>query len=110
MPEKLQTLDDDEERGIQSQSTRTAQQIENRLRTDCNESETTEAIEKMVLGLRNLQIGDSTSVPYHLSKLEKQVTINSIWLLVKRAKKKKKKNLQNKEKKGENICFPSHFS
>lgn len=74
LSEKLQTLDNEEERGIQSQSTR----IQNRLLTDCNESETTEAIEKMVLGLRNLQIGDSTSVPYHLSKLEEQVTINSI--------------------------------
>ncbi|KAF3422950.1 hypothetical protein E2986_02528 [Frieseomelitta varia] len=73
LPEKLQTLDDEEERGIQSQSTRTVQQIQNCLSRDCNGSETTEAIEKMVLGLRNLQIGDSTSVPYHLSKLEKQV-------------------------------------
>ncbi|KOX74505.1 hypothetical protein WN51_00488 [Melipona quadrifasciata] len=71
--EKLQMPDNEEERGVESQSTRTVQQIQNRLRTDCNESETTEAIEKMVLGLRNLQIGDSTSVPYHLSKLEKQV-------------------------------------
>ncbi|CAD1480092.1 unnamed protein product, partial [Heterotrigona itama] len=70
---KLQMLDNEEERGIQSQSIRTVQQIQNRLRTDCNESGTTEAIEKMVLGLRNLQIGDSTSMPYHLSKLEKQV-------------------------------------
>ncbi|KAK1137035.1 hypothetical protein K0M31_001563 [Melipona bicolor] len=69
--EKLQMLDNEEERDIQS-STRTVQQMQNRL-PDCNESETTEAIEKMVLGLRNLQIGDSTSMPYHLSKLEKQV-------------------------------------
>lgn len=62
----------------QSQITRTMLQIQDRLSIDRNEPETTELIEKMVLGLRNLQIGDSTSVPYHISKLEKQVNKNSV--------------------------------
>ena len=94
-------LDNEGERGIQSQSTRTVEQIQNHLRTDCNESETTEAIEQMVLGLRNLQIGDSTSLSYHLSKLEKQVNINSIVTSVKCAKNlcnNKKKKKKRKEK------------
>ncbi|XP_031366364.1 uncharacterized protein LOC102679415 isoform X2 [Apis dorsata] len=41
--------------------------------TDRNETENAEIIEKMVCGLHNLQIGDSTPMPLHLSKLEKQV-------------------------------------
>ncbi|XP_076677812.1 uncharacterized protein LOC143373944 isoform X2 [Andrena cerasifolii] len=40
---------------------------------DQNEPKATELIQKMVRGLRNLQIGDSTSVPSSLSTLEKQV-------------------------------------
>ncbi|OAD59148.1 hypothetical protein WN48_09762 [Eufriesea mexicana] len=72
--EKLQTLDNRQESAdIQSQATRTEQQMEDRLCTDSEELKTTELIEKMVRGLRNLQIGDTTSVPFHLSKLEKQV-------------------------------------
>lgn len=67
-----------ESAGNQSQITRTMLQIQDRLSIDRNEPETTELIEKMVLGLRNLQIGDSTSVPYHISKLEKQVNKNSV--------------------------------
>lgn len=63
-----------ESAGIQSQATRTEQQMQERLCTDSDELKTTELIEKMVRGLRNLQIGDTTSVPFHLSKLEKQVT------------------------------------
>ncbi|XP_071866485.1 uncharacterized protein [Bombus fervidus] len=72
--QKLQILDHQQESADnQSQITRTMLQIQDRLSIDRNEPETTELIEKMVLGLRNLQIGDSTSVPYHISKLEKQV-------------------------------------
>lgn len=83
LSEKLQMLDHQQESaGNQSQITRTMLQIQDRLSIDRNEPETTELIEKMVLGLRNLQIGDSTSVPCHISKLEKQVNRNSI---VKRA-------------------------
>lgn len=79
LSEKLQMLDHQQESaGNQSQITRTMLQIQDRLSVDRNEPETTELIEKMVLGLRNLQIGDSTSVPYHISKLEKQVNGNSI--------------------------------
>lgn len=78
LSEKLQMLDHQQESaGNQSQITRTMLQIQDRLSIDRNEPETTELIEKMVLGLRNLQIGDSTSVPYHISKLEKQVNKNS---------------------------------
>lgn len=79
LSEKLQMLDHQQESaGNQSQITRTMLQIQDRLSIDRNEPETTELIEKMVLGLRNLQIGDSTSVPYHISKLEKQVNKNSV--------------------------------
>lgn len=79
LSEKLQMLDHQQESADnQSQITRTMLQIQDRLSIDRNEPETTELIEKMVLGLRNLQIGDSTSVPYHISKLEKQVNKNSV--------------------------------
>lgn len=79
LSEKLQMLDHQQESaGNQSQITRTMLQIQDRLSIDRNEPETTELIEKMVLGLRNLQIGDSTSVPYHISKLEKQVNKSSV--------------------------------
>lgn len=79
LSEKLQMLDHQQESvDNQSQITRTMLQIQDRLSIDRNEPETTELIEKMVLGLRNLQIGDSTSVPYHISKLEKQVNKNSV--------------------------------
>ncbi|XP_015430128.1 PREDICTED: uncharacterized protein LOC107186708 [Dufourea novaeangliae] len=40
---------------------------------NCNKSETTELIEKMVRGLRNLQIGDLPSIPSFLTNLENQV-------------------------------------
>ncbi|XP_043261444.1 uncharacterized protein LOC122402583 [Colletes gigas] len=69
--EKLRALDGREKSAdVRSQST---MQIHEQPSTNHNESETTELIEKMVCGLRNLQIGDSTSVPSFLSNLEKQV-------------------------------------
>ncbi|XP_076759341.1 uncharacterized protein LOC143428397 [Xylocopa sonorina] len=72
--QKLQMVDDrSQSAGVESDDTRTAQEIQDRLCTDCSEPDTTELIEKMVHGLNNLQIGDSTSVSSELSKLEKQV-------------------------------------
>ncbi|XP_003701367.3 uncharacterized protein LOC100879667 isoform X2 [Megachile rotundata] len=69
--EKLRMLDNRQESdGIESQSTRSTLQIYDRSRT---EPESTELIEKMVRGLHNLQIGDSTFVSSTLSTLEKQV-------------------------------------
>ncbi|XP_054004186.1 uncharacterized protein LOC128890046 [Hylaeus anthracinus] len=76
LSKKLRMLGDREEPAdTQSQSTHASLQIQ--------DSETTELIEKMVCGLRNLQIGDSTCVPSLLSNLEKQVkhvvcTIDSV--------------------------------
>ncbi|KAG6803752.1 hypothetical protein HZU73_00910 [Apis mellifera caucasica] len=69
--EKLQMPDNRQETtDTQSQA---AQQMQDLLCTDRNETENAEIIEKMVCGLHNLQIGDSTPMPLHLSKLEKQV-------------------------------------
>lgn len=76
MPEKLQMPDNRQETtDTQSQA---AQQMQDLLCTDRNETENAEIIEKMVCGLHNLQIGDSTPMPLHLSKLEKQVNENNI--------------------------------
>ncbi|CAK9824158.1 hypothetical protein ANTRET_LOCUS2370 [Anthophora retusa] len=72
--EKLQILDNREESAdVQSQTARVMLQIEDRSCANYNEPGTTELIENMVRHLRNLQIGDSTSVPPHLTILEKQV-------------------------------------
>ncbi|CAL7937440.1 unnamed protein product [Xylocopa violacea] len=72
--QKLQMVDDrPQAAGVESDDARTAQEIQDRLCTDCSETDTTELIEKMVHGLSNLQIGDSTSVSSELSKLERQV-------------------------------------
>lgn len=76
LPEKLQMPDNRQETtDTQSQA---AQQMQDLLCTDRNETENAEIIEKMVCGLHNLQIGDSTPMPLHLSKLEKQVNENNI--------------------------------
>ncbi|PBC27126.1 Myosin light chain alkali [Apis cerana cerana] len=66
MPDNRQETTD-----TQSQA---AQQMQDLLCTDRNETENAEIIEKMVCGLHNLQIGDSTPMPLHLSKLEKQIS------------------------------------
>lgn len=80
LPEKLQMPDNRQETtDTQSQA---AQQMQDLLCTDRNETENAEIIEKMVCGLHNLQIGDSTPMPLHLSKLEKQVILISPLILI----------------------------
>ncbi|XP_017789560.1 PREDICTED: uncharacterized protein LOC108571914 [Habropoda laboriosa] len=72
--EKLQMLENREESaGVQSESPRITLQMQDRPCENYNEFDTKDLIENMVHHLRNLQIGDSTSVPPRLSKLENQV-------------------------------------
>ncbi|XP_017891470.1 uncharacterized protein LOC108631816 [Ceratina calcarata] len=72
--EELEILEDRSESSErQPESALETQLLEDRLRADYSKLETNILIEKMVHGLRKLQIGDSTSVPSHLSTLENQV-------------------------------------
>nr|XP_033339471.1 uncharacterized protein LOC117227981 isoform X1 [Megalopta genalis] len=68
--------DRDEKSRMESQEDLTNIQTQTTIRmNDCshNEQETLEHIEIMMRGLKNLHIGDSTSVPSFLTNLEKQV-------------------------------------